>query len=264
MRKSLAESFFDIALLEGSVQPGGVMWKAHVNELALRIWGDDDQLARLEIVEAYGFEMRRRFRRYAGTLDHPLMWWDAGIIVHRAVQLGLVAEACDPTGDRRWKLLSREPMWITVGQGRRRILRQVRGLPPAEQDAQHRREAGLRKRGATLDRKARGGADHRIAILVRDILRNDPLSVIRPHWVREGWVPLWMLGSRLDAAASIVREAHHKAEMDRKTLRAWLRALNLDVRISATRALQRAAEQASLPGKIEIPPDDVAALEAIL
>lgn len=173
---------FDAAVRDGGYTSGDGMWNAYVNRDLLTVYGEDNWLGRGAVVRDYAAAMRARFARYQGQPDQPRTWADAGNVIHHALRLGLVAEETGPDGERGWRLLDREPRWIITGTGGFRVLRQVRGLPPAEQDAVDKAEATRRKLNATLDRKARSKADEPIAEYVREILTGDPAYVVHQRW----------------------------------------------------------------------------------
>ncbi|UYW24822.1 hypothetical protein OKC48_16235 [Methylorubrum extorquens] len=76
-------------------------------------------------------------------------------------------------------------------------------------------------------------------------------------------MPTWLPGTRLDAAAAVVRDAHHAAAMDRPTLKNWLSDLAMEGAVAIVRPRLRQAEQAALPETAAIPDDDIDALEAV-
>ncbi|SFM84785.1 hypothetical protein [Methylobacterium pseudosasicola] len=255
---------FDAAVIEGGYVSGDGCWNAYVNADAIAVWGADDVLDRAMIVERYSSRMRARFQKYRGTAAEPRTWADAGNVVHHALRLGLIREVTTTAGERGWRILERDLRWIVVGTGYHREARQVRGLPPAEQAAVDKAEASLARRRATLDRKARENADAWIARVIRDTLRSDPATVVPQMWADRGWVPSWLSGTRLDASAGIVREAHHAAAMDRRTLKAWISDLQEESISSIARPFKRSQEFAALPEHAELPDEDDAALEALL
>lgn len=255
---------FDAAVLDGGYVSGDGMWNAYVNRDLIAIFDEDAWLPRSEFVRRYACAMQARFARYQGTDEHPRTWADAGNVIHHGLALSLVAEETGAGGERGWRLLSRDPAWIIEGTGYGRACRQVRGLPAAEQAAQDRRERTACRRTATLDRKAREAADDCIAREVRDILRADPVSLVPAVWARRGYVPEWLPGTRLDAAAQIVREAHHAAAMGRPTLKEWISDLSMEAVVAIGRPHRRQAERDALPEHAEIPAADDAALEALL
>lgn len=255
---------FDAAVLDGGYRSGDGCWNAYVNRDLILIFDEDAWLPRQTIVERYAIAMQNRLARYHGMPDEPRTWADAGNVIHHGLALGLVAEETGPAGDRGWRLLDAEPNWIVTGTGRQRECRQVRGLPATEQDAVDRAEATRRKLNATLDRKAREKADDRIDRAVRDILRADPASVVPAIWARRGCVPQWLPGTRLDAAAQVVREAHHAMEMGRPALKVWISDLAMEAVIALGRPRRQQAERDALPAAIEIPADDADALEVLL
>lgn len=255
---------FDAAVLDGGYQSRDGMWNAYVNRDAISIWGSDDVLGRPTIVERLSERMRRTFSTYDVRPDHPRAWSNAGNLIHHALRLGLVREETTADGERGWRLLDREPHWIVTGTGGFRALRQVRGLPAAEQEVIDRAEAKRRRLNATLDRKARERADDRIARQVSNVLHADPAATVPVRWAENSWVPTWLSGSRIDAASSIVREAHHAAELDRPALKVWIRALETEAVMAIGRPEARARKQAALPAHAEIPAEDDAALEALL
>jgi hypothetical protein len=256
---------FDATVLDGGgYTSGDGCWNAYVNADILGVWGADDWLGRVAIVERHSAGLRARFSRYKGTPEEPRTWADAGNLVHHAVRLGLLREEAGPGGERGWRLLDRKPHWIVVGTGYHREARQVRGLPPAEQAAIDKAAATARKRAATLDRTARHKADERIARLVRTVLDRDPATLVPSCWATRGWVPTWVPGTRLDACAGVVREAHHAAEMDRRTLRHWIVYLEREAVLADGRPEVRRMRNAALPEHAEIPPEDAAALGDLL
>ncbi|MCG5246918.1 hypothetical protein LPC10_17470 [Methylorubrum sp. B1-46] len=255
---------FDATVLDGGgYTSADGCWNAYVNADVIEAWGLDDWLDRLTIVDRHSSSLRARFNRYKGMPAEPRTWADAGNLVHHALRLSLVAEETGPDGERGWRILDREPHWIVVGTGYHREARQVRGLPPAEQAVVDKAEARKRKLSATLDRKARHAADERIANRVRQILQYDPASLVPKHWARLGYVPAWLPGTRLDAAAAIVREAHHTVEMDRERLRGWLSYLGTESLCALSRPSRRQAERDALPEHAQLPDDDAAALGAL-
>lgn len=256
---------FDATVLDGGgyVSRDGC-WSAYVNADVIAVWGADDVLGRAAIVERLSSRTRARFDRYQGTVEQPKTWADAGNLIHHALRLRLVREETTATGERGWRILHRQPHWIVVGTGAQRALRQVGGLPPEQQAVVDKAEATARKRKATLDRNARLKADDRIAQAVRNILDADPSSLVPHHWASYDFVPTWLPGTRLDACAGIVREAHHAAGMDRPTLKIWTRHLETEAVMAIGRREQRLREQAALPEHAEIPAADDIALEALL
>ncbi|BAU90651.1 MULTISPECIES: hypothetical protein [Methylobacteriaceae] len=254
---------FDAAVLDGGYRSCDGCWNGYVNRDILIVYAEDAWLGRGEMVERYAFTMQARFRRYTGTPEQPRTWADAGNVIHHALALGLVAEETGPGGERGWRLTSREPAWLIVGTGAQRECRQVRGLPPEQQAAQDKREQAARRRNTTLDRKARVAADEHVARHVRDVLRYDPATVVPEAWARRGYVPASLPGTRLDAAAAVVREAHHAAGMDRPTLKSWVSDLAMEAAVAIVRPGRRQAEQVALPETVEIPDADMTALEAV-
>lgn len=256
---------FDAAVLEGGgyVSRDG-MWSAYVNADVLAVWDKDEVLGRASIVDRYAARMRSRFARYQGTAENPRTWGDAGNLVHHALRLGLLREQTTDTCVRGWRLLDREPHWIITGTGGFRVLRQVRGLPAAEQDVIDRAEAKRQKLNATLDRKARERADERIDRQIRNVLHADPSATVPAWWAERGFVPTWLSGTRLDAASAIVREAHHAAEMGRPTLKAWIRVLETEAVYAIGRPERRDSERAALPEHAEISDADADALGGLL
>ncbi len=214
-------------------------------------------------MERHSAGLRARFSRYKGTPEEPRTWADAGNLVHHAVRLGLLREEAGPGGERGWRRLDREPHWIVVGTGYHREARQVRGLPPAEQAAIDKAAATARKRAATLDRKARFAADETVAESVREILRNDSASIVPEKWAARGYVPTWLVGTRLDAGTAVVRDAHHAVEMTRETLRHWLGDLRTEAALALMRSARRQREIDALPEHAVIPVEDAEALGAL-
>lgn len=256
---------FDAAVLEGGgyVSRDG-MWSAYVNADVLAVWGEDEVLGRASIVDRYSARMRARFARYQGGAENPRTWGDAGNLLHHALRLGLIREQATETGERGWRILDRRPHWVVVGTGAQRTLRQIGGLPPEKQAVVDAASARQAKLTATLDRKAREKADARIAQAVRNILHEDPDTLVPASWVALHWVPVWLAGTRLDAAATIVREAHHAGEIDRPSLRHWIRILETEAVVAIGRREQHRRELAALPEHAEIPTDDADALGGLL
>lgn len=255
---------FDAALLDGGYVSGDGLWAAYVNADMIAVWGADEVLGRASIVDRYSARMRARFMRYRGTVEEPRTWSDAGNLVHHAIRLRLLREQTTDTGERGWRILDRQPHWIVVGTGAQRTLRQVGGLPPEQQAVVDKAEATARKRSATLDRKARERAEARIARAVRNILAEDPDTLVPASWASLLWIPSWLPGTRLDAAAAIVGEAHHAGEINRHSVGAWIRILETEAVMAIGRREQHRRELAALPEHAEIPADDADALGGLL
>lgn len=237
-------------------------WNAYVNRDLLLVFGEADRVAYNDVVRLFVERAARRTERYPEA-----SWRNTGNLLHYGIALGLVAEERDPERGRGWRLLHREPHWIAEETGNGTCARQVLGLPPEEQAAERRRQARLAKLRDTLDRKARSAADVEIAGLVAMILASDPDAVVPPFWLQDGgpfqdFVPAWLPGTRIDACAPVLREAHHAAGMPRPMLREWIRKLRFFVQSAPVRRAMRLREQAALPETAVIP-DDADALEAL-
>ncbi|MBE7197157.1 MAG: hypothetical protein INR70_05055 [Parafilimonas terrae] len=251
---------FDAAVQEGGYESRDGCWAGYVNRDVLAVWRVREWQTRDEIVLNYAIHMGNTFPNFRGGFEDARTWRDAGNLVFYGLMLGLIEEQVGPNGRRGWHLLDKEPHFIIVGTGAQRSVRQVRGLPPDQQRQQDKREATARKRAATLDRKAREKADATIGHQVRSILRSDPASTIPELWIRRGWIPEWLQGTRLDAAATVVREAHHAAEMDRPALKVWIRVLEREAIVAIGRPEKRRRQLAALPERAVIPDADADAL----
>jgi hypothetical protein len=256
---------FDATVLEGGgyVSRDG-MWSAYVNADVIAVWGEDEVLGRAAIVERLSARMRANFSRYHGTAENPRTWGDGGNLVHHALLLGLIREQTTETGERGWRILDRRPHWIVVGTGAQKTLRQIGGLPPEKQAVVDKASARQARLTATLDRKARERADARIAQAVRNIIHEDPDTLIPASWVALHWIPVWLAGTRLDAASAIIREAHHAGEIDRPSLKHWIRILETEAVVAIGRREQHRRELAALPEHASIPNADADALGGLL
>lgn len=251
---------FDPAYALGGFGPDTYpCWSAYVNRDLLAMFGQADWIGLADVGPLYQAHAARMFERHEDAT-----WRKAGNLFHYGRALGLIAEETDPERGRGWRLVHREMQWSIEGTGYGKRAVQVRGLPPAEQAAQYKREATQRKLTATLDRKARLKADAEISAIVDDILRRDPESMVPDFWKGRGFVPDWLVGNRLDASSAVVREAHHAAEMDRRQLREWIRWLGSRRDAASFNLRKREQERAALPAHAEIPAEDDAALEALL
>jgi len=136
-------------------------WSAYVNRDVLSMFGTDDWIG----IEDVG----PRYKDYCARQYEPFeeaTWRKAGNLLHYGRVLGLIAEEHDPERGRGWRLVHGELRWIVEGTGYGKRAVQVRGLPPAEQEARDRYEARMRRLHATLDRKARLKADVHISDMV--------------------------------------------------------------------------------------------------
>ncbi len=250
---------FEAALANGGFGPGTYnAWNAYVNRDVLAIFEGEDWLSIGDAVRLYAEKTARQREFYPDAY-----WRKAGNFLHYALALGLIAEAQDPERGRGFRIVHQLPHWIVDGAGCKKFARQVRGLPPAEQAAEDKRQARLAKLAATLDRKARFAADDGIAESVREILRNDPLSLVPEKWAARGSVPTWLVNTRLDAGAAVVRDAHHAREMTRVMLRHWLGDLRTEAALALMRSARRRVEAFMLPEHAVIPAEDEAALGAL-
>ena len=258
------EQAFDTALANGGFGPGTYpAWNAYVNRDLLLVFGEADRVAYNDVVRLFVERAARRTERYPEA-----SWRNTGNLLHYGIALGLVAEERDPERGRGWRLLHREPHWISEETGNGTRARQVLGLPPEEQAAERRRQARLAKLRDTLDRKARAAADAEIAGLVALILAGDPDAVVPEFWLGgDGpygdFVPAWLPGTRIDACVPVLREAHHPAGMPRPMLKEWIRKLRFFAQSAPARYARRLREQAAAPATAEIPADDASALEAL-
>ena len=258
--RELCLQAFDTSLALGGFGPDTYpAWNAYVNRDVLAMFGSADWIGIGSVAELYRTHVARKFERF-----EEATWRKAGNLFHCALRIGVIADAPDPERGRGWRLVDREPRWVIEGAGYRKRAVQVRGLPPAEQALQYKREATARKLAATLDRKARLKADERIALEVARILHNDPDALVPPCWVPQGFVPDWLPDTRIDASAGILREAHHAAEMTRTKLKDWIKVLAFFAYGSRWRFHEREKQRAALPAHVEIPAEDDAALEALL
>ena len=251
---------FDTALALGGFGPDTYpAWNAYVNRDVLAMFGDADWIGISSVAELYRTHAARRVERF-----EEATWRKAGNLFHYARAIGVVADAPDPERGRGWRLVDREVRWIVEGSGYRKRAVQVRGLPPAEQALQYKREATARKLADTLNRKARLEADEPIALEITRILHNDPDAMVPPFWVPQGFIPDWLPDTRIDASAGILRDAHHAAGLTRPKLKEWIEALRFFADGSRWRFNRRQQERAALPAHAEIPAEDDAALEALL
>jgi hypothetical protein len=234
-------------------------WSAYVNRDVLSMFGTDDWIG----IEDVG----PRYKDYCARQYEPFeeaTWRKAGNLLHYGRVLGLIAEEHDPERGRGWRLVHGELRWIVEGTGYGKRAVQVRGLPPAEQEARDRYEARMRRLHATLDRKARLKADVHISDMVDAILEQDPETVVPDYWRGRGFVPEWLLGKSLAGSATVVRETHHALEMDRRQLHEWLRWLSSLRDAAGYKFFSRQRERAALPEHAAIPDADADALGGLL
>ncbi|TXM71416.1 hypothetical protein FV226_15235 [Methylobacterium sp. WL12] len=191
---------------------------------------------------------------YRYTISHATPWLDAGRVVRTWLHLRLVVEEPGPAGHRGWRLLSHEQMFAGEGKGRNRRVIRIRGLPPEEQAARYALEARRAKCAATADRKAREAADKAIAVYVRSILDADPDFLIPASWAASGHIEDGYVGKRLDAAADVVRDAHHRLQLTRERLTIWGHALNCGLHDATV----------NRPAIIPLPGDDADALGTLI
>ena len=251
---------FDPAYALGGFGPDTyTCWSAYVNRDILAMFREDDWIGLADVGPRYKERAARQFERHEDAT-----WRKAGNLFHYARALGLIVEEIDPERGRGWRLVDREVRWIIEGSGYRKRAVQVRGLPPAEQALQYKREATARKLAATLDGKARLKADGPIALEIARILHNDPDAILPAHWVQQGFVPDWLPDTRIDASAGILRDAHHAAGLTRPKLKEWIKVLKFFADCSRWRFNEREKQRAALPTHAEIPAEDDAAMEALL
>lgn len=249
---------FDAALANGGFGPGTYpAWNAYVNRDVLIMFEGVEWLSVDDVVRIYAERLSRQREQYPDAF-----WRKAGNHLHYAIALGLVVEAHDPDRGRGFRLVHRLPQWIVDGKGCHKFARQIRGLPPREQAAEDKRQAKQARLTATLDKKARFAADEWVANRVSTLLSIDPNRTVPKRWADKGWVPGWLVGKRIDATASVIRDAHHAAEMPRPTLRTWTQELSGEINLANCEREREAYAQAR-DASTEIPAEDAAALEGL-
>jgi hypothetical protein len=227
-----------------------------INCSAIALYAGDSWLPMQTIVERELAKRTERFkpRIYRYLISHVTPWIDAGREVRKWIYLRLVVEEQGPDGERGWRLLSHEQQYVEEGTGRNRRVIRIRGLPPEEQAVRYALEARRARCSATADRKARERADSGVATYVRSILDMDPDALIPASWAQAGLIEQAYVGKRLDRAADVVREAHHRLELTRDRLTVWGHALN--------NALHDA--KVNRPAIIPLPGDDADALDTLI
>ncbi|MCJ2060595.1 hypothetical protein MKL09_29230 [Methylobacterium sp. J-048] len=227
-----------------------------INCSAIALYAGDNWLSMKSIVERELAARTERFkpRIYRYLISHVTPWIDAGREVRKWLHLRLVVEEQGPDGERGWRLLSHEQQYAGEGTGRNRRVIRIRGLPPEQQAARYALEARRARCAATADRKARERADKAIAVYVRSILDSDPDFLIPASWAASGHIEGAYVGKRLDNAADIVRDAHHRLQLTRDRLTIWGHALNCGLHDATV----------NRPAIIPLPGDDADALGTLI
>jgi hypothetical protein len=226
-----------------------------LNAKLLWIFGDAKWMTRMELVERYReheLVCERRISRY--STECPQSWSEVGAFVAQAIALRLLAGEGVEDG-KRWGLLDRLPHYI-IYKGKPI---QIMGVNP---DLNAVSSAGIpSKQVALSNHSARVGADTEISSTLEGTVIDAPRITVPHGWISSGYVPECIAGKELSSVIGVVREAHHDAGMDKKTLKIWLLAL--------TSAREFAKQNAKIqrefqPEHCELPPEDLMAMQSLL
>ena len=226
-----------------------------LNAKLLWIFGDTDWMTRKELVQRYReheLACQRRISRY--STECPQSWKEVGAFVGQAIALGLIIDEGIKDG-KRWGLLDQLPHYIIY----RDKPIQIMGVNP---DLNASLSAGIpSKRVALSNHSARVDADNEILSILEGTIIDAPRITVPNGWVSSGYVPECIAGKELSSVIRVVREAHHDAGMDKKTLKIWLLAL--------TSAREFAKQIAKIqpevqPEHCELPPEDLIAMQSLL
>lgn len=211
---------FEVGLQSGAYpgRPGELrIWLGIVCRDAVSVFGSET-LRRLEIVQRVCGTQSGRVNGDALAYLHEksMGWLNAGNLVHFALKIGQIEQIVGEDGERRWRLLLREPIYVIEGQPARAV--QARGLLPAEQARRH----ALERRRAVRDLKAAmKGADVAVASAIGSLLFYDPNACVTPHSVYIGDLPEALMGEPIAAARPALQSWHRYREPDIETLTRW-------------------------------------------
>ena len=232
-----------------------------LNALLLEAFGPEDLLHLPEFVTAHDRAVKRhvrRFDRHPRPDPDPLAYEAAGVFAGRCIRLRLIAVDGSEDVAPRLRLLDREMQFALVN---RKAVR-VRGLTPAELNRSDSRARAARRRGETLDRKARDAATPVLGRLINALVDLNRYVVVPRSWHTEGFLPADLVGRSVAESAAFIVEYHHSAGFDRALLAKWQAYL--------ARSVAQAAEQPSSkrnPAAREsdtATPDDVDALMRLI
>lgn len=254
-------NLFDLQLSNGAQYidtrhgPDRLKFACSLNAKLLWMFGDAKWMTRKELVERYReheLVCQRRISRY--STECPQSWSEVGAFVAQAIALQLLAEDGVEDG-KQWGLLDRIPHYIIYKDKTIQIM----GFNP---DLNAASNAGIpSKRVALSNHSARVGADTEISSILEGTIIDAPRITVPHGWVSSGYVSERIAGKELSSVIGVVREAHHDAGMDKKTLKIWLLAL--------TSAREFAKQNAKIqpevqPERCELPPEDLIAMQSLL
>lgn len=256
---------FDRALATPTYSSQDDRWRVYVDRDLQSVFEDDDVLGPVAMVPRFADLMRLKFPRSkwspAGTCAHH--WQGVGNLLHWAMRYELATQEEGPDGSPVWRRARKEPSFIVDPNRGWRVL-QVRGLPPALQSEQDRKEAARRKLRGTLDRKAREAADPEIRRIVAAMQDLDRDILVEGEAIKRR-LPEICHGRRLAEVSPVVIETHHRLGMDRDELKRWVRALSTELVVLQHRYSQPNFRWGlGTPIPAELPPEDEDALAALL
>lgn len=262
------QAAFDAALAVPTYSSQDDRWRLYVDGDLHSLIGADEALGAVDLAPRFADLMRLKFPRSrwssAGVVARH--WEGAGNLIHWALRYDLATQEAGPDGAPRWRVVRPEATYVVDPKQGWRVV-QVRGLPPALQSAQHKREAARMKLHATLDRKARDAADAEIRRIVAAMQAIDRDVLFEGESLRRN-VPEICYGRRLAEVSPILIETHHRLGMKRSEIKSWIRALSIELQVLQHRHAQpnlrwRVPEPPPPPGPAEIPDEDEAALGAL-
>ncbi|NEU12603.1 hypothetical protein G3T14_10685 [Methylobacterium sp. BTF04] len=222
---------FDAALAVPTYSNPLDRWPAYVDGSLQTIFGKDGILGPEDLAPRFADMMRLRFPRsmWSAAGVDKRHWSGLGNVLHLGQKFRLVlsvADPLDPDGDPAWRLVREEATY--EGSARRpwRAV-QIRGLPPAEQAAQDKKEAARVRLHCTLDRKARDAADPEIRSIVAAMQAFDRDVRFESERLRAR-LPEICYGRRLAEISPILIETHHRLGMRRDEIKAWIWALKME------------------------------------